>query len=197
MGVVPFGAISDALTVTPSVSSFSYSISYSIYGWLNDDLTTNGSWSGVYGSDGLYFPKGDVGFITRTILPSYVTNWSLSGGTEYVGYQGNSNPWCLQCPSDKAQRILSLRYNGGTTTQTASWTQSGVHRVAVCFGTTDFSNRSMAVRLYVNGNPVGSSRSYSAGSVSTWAIFNVPAGNISLNFTATGDNPSYSAICWG
>lgn len=168
-------------------------------GWLYDDNTTQGDWPGVYAADGYYFPRGGYIGATVQILPSYVSSWVFTGGTQYLGGTNQTATKYLRCPDDITKRTNGIRYQNGypPSTMAVSWTQTGSHRFAIYMVTPDFSGRSLGIAISVNGVVIAPNRTYPLAATGTWAVYNIPAGNVVVTLTCTGDNPSIAALAWG
>ena len=178
-------------------------------GWLYDDIATRGSWLSVYGpavyGGGYWICQGMANHTNGQSLPSWITNFSRSGGSDYspggVFTLGSTHPDSEQCPDAPTLGTDSVHFASGGVTMTASWTQTGDRIIAIYYRTDGFSNRSIQTSLKVNGVGVpttgpNTTKTYAQASTGTWAVYRVPAGSVVFSFYTVGDNPSYTVIAF-
>jgi len=140
------------------------------------DTATQGTWQGVYGSDGY-----NVIGLTAS-YPVYVTP-TASGNTPWVWATNSTDVRALQEPGS-SQRIAGTWY---TTTQyivDLPFTDSATHQMAVyCLDWSNYGRVEILQILDLNGN-VLDSRTVSNFAAGTWVVWNL-SGHVRLSVTMT------------
>lgn len=157
----------------PSASTPSASVNY-----VGLDTTTQGTWSGNYGSDG-YIIANDV-----TQLPAYARA-SVNGSLTYTWAEPTSDPRALQISHGSATGIASA-YASQSLSLNLNLTDGATHRIALYL--LDFDNRSRSESISVVDaatNAVLDTESYASFSSGDYAVWNVK-GNVIFRITQTG-----------
>jgi hypothetical protein len=147
--------------------------------FASTDTTTEGTWSGKYGSDG-YMIANDA-----TSLPAYATV-SITKGTPATWAASTSNPRALQTSSGATSRIASTYYSATTFTFNVNLTDGNIHRVALYLLDWTSSTRAETISvLDALTNAPLSSESFSSFHNGEYAVWNIH-GHVLIQVTSTG-----------
>jgi hypothetical protein len=145
--------------------------------FVKRDSTTQGSWQGVYGTDG-YVVIGDL-----TSNPSYVTPIASGEGLA-VWPNSPTDVRALQKASDPAERIAGVWYSSTSFSVDLNITDSNTHQVALYCLDWDRLGRSETVAITdANGN-VLSSQSVTNFGGGVYLVWNV-SGHVKIQVTLT------------
>ena len=158
--------------------------------FIRSDTSTEGSWHGIYGSDGYAIADGP------TVVPSY-TNFSMANQSTYVWATNTGDNRALQSGS-------SLDRNAATWVNNASFsfdvnlTDGTLHQIAVYALDWDNEGRSENIQVVdANTGAVLDSRSISAFSNGIYLIWSV-SGQVKINVVTTSPSAAVaSGIFWG
>ncbi len=175
-------AVSSQLTVMP-VSAGDPSTA----AFVKTDTVTQGSWKGVYGTEG-YNVVGD-----QASYPSYVTvtptnnlGWTWAASTADV--RG------LQKSTSATDRIAGCWYNSGVFSVDLYFHDAVTHQIALYLLDWNQLNRTEKVEILNASNAVLDTRTVSAFSGGQYLVWNV-SGHVVIRFTNT--NPSTNAVVSG
>jgi hypothetical protein len=161
----------------PSASTQSASVNY-----VGLDTVTEGTWSGLYGSDG-YVIANDV-----TQLPAYARE-SITGDYTWTWEEPTSDPRALQVSYGSATGIASA-YATHTFALNLNLTDGNTHRVALYLLDFDYRSRAESISVVdAASNTVLDTESYANFSSGEYAVWNVK-GNVIFQITQTGQSPA-------
>jgi hypothetical protein len=145
------------------------------------DTSTEGTWTGKYGSDG-YLIANDA-----TNAPAYATV-SLSGQTAYTWAASTSDTRALQTSSGASTRIASAYYSATQFTINVNVTDGNAHKLALYLLDWDSSSRAETITIMdAQTMAVLDTRSFSSfhnGAYAAWTI----TGNVIVQITRTGSS---------
>lgn len=131
------------------------------------DTTTQGTWTGVYGSNG-YEIINDA-----TQLPTYA-GLALSGGTNDTWAASTADPRALQTASGASTRIASTYYAPSTVTLSLNLTDGALHRVALyLLDWADFGRTESVSILDANTGSVLATETYTNINNGVWSVWNL------------------------
>jgi hypothetical protein len=154
--------------------------------FLRADMTTYGSWKGVYGSDG-YNVIDDT-----TAYPSYVTV-TPSGQHDYVWDGSLSQPRALQKAGSATDRIAATWFNGGSFSVDMNFSDTATHQLALYFLDWDGGRTQTVSILDAVTNSVLDTQSLTSFTSGEYLLWNV-TGHVIVVFTQTG---AYNAVVSG
>ena len=149
--------------------------------YLGADTTTQGTWTGKYGTDGYVIANG------TSALPSYAAV-SETNDKVFTWAKPTSDPRALQVSSGSASRVASAYYSSGNSTFTidVNLTDGNTHRVALYLLDWTGSTRAETISVVdLNSNIVLDSESYSGFNKGEWAIWNIK-GHVLIQVKNTG-----------
>ncbi len=152
------------------------------------DTTTQGSWAGVYGSDG-YLVVAD-----QTSNPAYLT--AASNGQNQAIWTGSTNDVrALQKPSNPSDRVAGVWYSNSSFTVDLNITDGNTHPFAVyCLDWDTTARRQTLDILDANGNVLNSQSLTSSFHGGVYVVWNI-AGHVKLRVTLNaGANPVISGL---
>ena len=171
-----------SLIVVPASSSGSSAIFTSL------DTSTQGTWSGKYGSDGFLIANGSSN------LPAYA-NVSFNGALTYTWASLTSDVRALQSYQGTSPRIASSYYsNNGSFTISLGLTDGAIHQVALYLLDWDTSSRAQTITITdpITGT-VLDTRSAAALHNGTYGIWNIK-GTVAIKVSEASGNPVASAL---
>ena len=172
-----------------SVASAAYTInivSSNTAQFVKADLTTQGTWKGVYGSNG-YNVIEDV-----TSYPSYVTV-TPSGESNYIWSSSLSQTRALQKADSTTDRIAATWYNGGSFSMNVNISDGGVHQMALYFMDWDGGRTETVTIQDATTNNVLDTRTLTNFYNGEYLVWNL-TGNVTVVFTQTG---AFNAVVSG
>jgi hypothetical protein len=157
--------------------------------FLRTDITTLGSWKGVYGADG-YNVIGDA-----TVLPQYVT--LTPGGNAFWSWTSStSDIRAVQKASNPFDRIAACWYGWGSFTIDLAFNDSNTHQAAIYVLDWDLYGGGRTERIDIldtSGN-VLDTRSVSSFFTGQFLVWNL-SGHVAVRLTNT--NPAGNAVISG
>jgi hypothetical protein len=158
--------------------------------FLRSDPTTQGSWQGMYGSDGYNVVNYAAAY------PTYA-QVSFAGQAAYIWSTGTTDLRALQKPGG-TDRIAATLYSGTTFTADVNITDGRSHQVSVYLLDYDAGSRGETVDVLdavsgavLDSRPVSG---FSAGQYLSWNL----SGHIKIRFTRTGGwNAVVSGVFFG
>jgi kumamolisin len=164
-----------------AVASATYSInitSSNTAQFVKTDLTTQGTWKGVYGSNG-YNVIEDV-----TNYPSYVTV-TPSGESNYIWSSSLSEPRALQKAESPTDRIAATWYNAGSFSVDVNISDGGVHQMALYFMDWDGSRTQTVAIQDATTHNVLDTRTLTSFYNGEYLVWNL-TGHVTVVITQTG-----------
>jgi len=156
--------------------------------FVHADITTQGTWTGTYGSDGY------VAFDDVSHLPSYA-QVSASGQSQYVWQQPTSDARALQDTSGGTTRTAACYYAAGSFSLDVNLTDGNSHQVSLYL--LDWDSRGRAESVQVTDALSGvalDTQSVSNLTGGQWLTWNL-SGHVCITITGTaGPNPVASGI---
>ncbi|MGO9991029.1 MAG: M12 family metallopeptidase [Steroidobacteraceae bacterium] len=147
--------------------------------FVGKDTSTQGTWTGSYGSDG-YLIANDA-----TNSPSYAAV-TLSGDSLYTWTASTTDPRALQTTSGSSARIASTFYSFTTYAVNVNVTDGKTHRIALYLLDWDSAGRSETISILdASNNAVLSTQTFSGfqnGAYVSWDI----SGHVLIQVTLTG-----------
>ncbi len=137
------------------------------------DTTTQGSWVGVYGTQGYILASFD-GTTDRALLPSYISNYSTTG-TRY-SFETGFTPRDLQDPanpSTTSARSVGCWYNASSFTVTLTPSQTGTFRLGLYY--LDPLSQGRGVSWTISGANLTGTDTLPSFSTGHWYIYTVSA----------------------
>lgn len=156
--------------------------------FIHSDSTTQGTWTGTYGSDGY------VAFDDVSHLPGSAQFWA-SGQSQYIWQQPSTDVRALQDTSGGTTRTAACYYASNSFSLDIDLTDGKSHEVSLFLLDWDSRGRSESVQLTdaLTGS-VLDTRSMSNFTGGQWLSWNF-SGNIRITITGTGGlNPVASGI---
>lgn len=157
-------------------------------GYISTDTTTQGSWDGVYGSDG-YWIEG-----VASALPGYATV-DFSGASTYTWDGATSNTKALQIPSS-SDRIAACWYSGGSYTFTVTFSDTNMHQMSLYFLDWDaYGPRTGTVKITDadTNETLVAAKNVTSFTDGKYFIYNV-RGHIKVTVANTNSNMTMSGI---
>ena len=155
------------------------------------DTTTEGTWTGKYGTDGYVIPND------ATNLPGYAT-MSVTGATAYSWAGTTSDVRALQTAGGATTRIASAYYAGNSFTINVNLTDGKTHKMALYLLDWDSTTRAETITIKdaVSGT-VLDTESYSSFHNGEYGAWNIK-GNVIIQVTRTGSaNAVVNGIFFG
>jgi hypothetical protein len=174
-GMTDSALATSAYTITPNSAQF-----------LALDNATQGSWKGVYGSQGYNVIEDDVSY------PSYVTV-TPSGASSYVWSSSLSELRALQQVGSTTERIAATWYNSGSFSLDVNFGDTSVHQVAMYFLDWDGGRTQTVSILDATTNDVLDTRYLTNFYNGQYLVWNL-TGHVTVQFTQTG---SWNAVVAG
>ena len=147
--------------------------------YLGTDTSTQGAWTGKYGSTGQVIANGlnnPPGFATLT----------LAGEGAYTWNGSTTDPRALQTSSGATSGIASTYYASGTFTMNVNLTDGNTHKVSLYLLDWDTATRAETISIIdATSHELLSTQSYSSFHNGDWAVWNVK-GNVIIQVTDTG-----------
>jgi hypothetical protein len=171
-------ANSAEVSATPAASSNSAT-------FVKTDTTTQGSWKGVYGSDG-YSVIGDV-----TRYPGYATV-GVSGNSYWSWADTTSDGRALQKVNSNTDRIAACYYTYSNMTYDLNLTDALVHQVA--FYSVDFDTQGRTGKIEIfdaSSNALLDTQSLSSYSGGKYLVWNIKGHVlVKLSFVSASGAPT-------
>ena len=144
--------------------------------FVKTDITTLGSWSGVYGADGYSMASGPLS------LPSYA-NLSIAGDSVYIWAPSSTDPRALV---DGSARLAACWFSLTSFTMSLNLTDGNTHQVALYAVNWDALPRPQTFTITdaVTG-AVLSTETLSTYSDGVWLVWNI-SGNVVITVANTG-----------
>ncbi len=145
------------------------------------DTTTQGTWTGKYGSDGQVIAND------LSAVPTYATV-SLTGDTVYTWAAASSAncPRALQVSSGSANCIASTYYSGSSFTINLNLLDGNAHRIALYLLDWDSTTRAESISILdATSNAVLNTQTFSSFHNGEYAVWNVQ-GHVLIQVTKTG-----------
>jgi hypothetical protein len=156
---------------------------------VNVDVTTAGSWKGVYGADGVNVIGDGVSY------PSYVTV-TPSGNASYVWAASTTDTRALQKSTSSTDRVAACWYAGGAMSIDLAFNDTLTHQVALYVLDFDLWGGGRTERIDIldaSGNVLGT-RSMSGFSGGQYVVWNL-SGHVVVKITNT--NAAANAVLSG
>ena len=156
------------------------------------DTVTQGTWKGVYGFDGY-----DIINSGRS-LPSYVTNLSYIGGTNFTWNSSTSDVTALQKPDPATDRILACRYDWNEETIDLTIGGDTAKSVAIYFVDPDNVRITQIQALDGDSGATLDTRDLTSYANGKWLKYNVK-GHIKFKVIKNGggQNAVFSGVFFG
>lgn len=161
------------------------------------DTTTQGTWTGKYGSDGF-----EIANDTSSALPSYA-QLTFNGASTHTWAYPTSDPRAPQYSSASSTRIAATYYTGTSSTFSANLNLTDGNSHIVSLYLLDWSNngRSEAIVITDAGSgAVLSTQSFTNFDNGQYAVWNIK-GNVLITVTVTSngvlDNPLVAGFFFG
>lgn len=156
--------------------------------FVGTDASTQGTWTGTYGNDGVLIANGIAN------SPSYAAV-SFSGDSLYTWTASTTDPRALQTSSGSSTRIASTYYSSTSFSINVNVTDGNTHRVALYLLDWDSASRGETISILdASTNAVLSTQSFSGfhnGEYVSWDI----SGHVIIQVTlAAGANAVLSGI---
>jgi hypothetical protein len=145
--------------------------------FVKTDITTRGSWQGVYGADG-YNVIGDL-----AAAPAYVT-MTPSGYSQWIWAASSADPRALQKPSLPADRLAACWYAPTTFSLDFRFTDQQSHQVALYLTDWDSRGRIDRVDILDANNNVLDTRTVSNFAGGQYWVWNL-SGHVIVRITPT------------
>lgn len=171
-------------------SYFTFGSAASAALYVNTDTTTQGNWTGTYGSSGYSIFGGS------TSLPSYA-NLSVSGTSFYEWEApGTSDSRALQTYAGSSARVAACDYsNSGSFSFNLNLDDGQTHQVALYLLDEDYRSRSETIQISdANTGAILSSRSVSNFSGGDYVVYDL-TGNVKI--TIINNSGSLNAVASG
>jgi hypothetical protein len=198
-GVPPNGTQNFTLTVNPQPTSLSSA------SWVKADTVTQGTWSGVYGSQGYSLATGSQNIQSISIPATF----SLQGQLNWAWAASTTNTRALTIDST-GDRTAACWYSGGNFTLNLNFTDGQIHQVAIYVLDWDSQGRSETIsvadaatnkvwdsRSIPNNTPSSATYTNTTGTNfvnGTYLVWNI-SGNVKITVTsAAGPNAVVSGI---
>ena len=147
--------------------------------FLHADAATEGSWVGVYGSDGRWV------FGLSASLPGYAQA-TLAGQQSWTWTSNTSDPRAMQTSATAPARIAATIYSTTSFNIDVNLTDGKPHQIAVYLLDWDSQNRAQSLTLTDAGSgAVLDTRSASGFRNGLWLVWNI-TGHARINLTRTG-----------
>lgn len=172
--------LTHTVTVPPPASTASF---------VRLDTSTQGSWSGVYGSDGY-----DI-FSEPASLPAYAQVSTAPGASEWTWATQSPDPRAMQNAPATTNRTASCLYSTTSLSFSVNLTDGQSHQVALYL--LDWDQQSRAESVQVSDAASGTildTRQASSFSQGQWLVWQL-SGDVKITITLTrGLNPVASAL---
>lgn len=171
-------------------SYFTFGAAASAAVYVNTDTTTQGNWTGTYGSGGYSILGGS------TSLPSYA-NLSVSGNSTWTWEAaGTSDPRALQTSAGSSTRVAACDYsNNGSFSFSLNLNDGQSHQVALYLLDGDYRSRSETVQISdANSGTILSATSVSNFSGGDYVVYDL-TGNVKI--TIINNTGSLNAVASG
>ena len=161
------------------------------------DTATQGTWQGVYGTDGYIlaaFDGGGASGADRSSLPSYISSYTVNGLDRWNWATGTSDPYDLQPPSGSLRNI-GCWYTAGSGTITLVPSQSRIFYLRVYLR--DYENTGRWDNLSFTGAGLTGTDSIecTAGKWITYTVTATAGTNVVLTLGhQAGNNSTISAL---
>jgi hypothetical protein len=159
--------------------------------YIGLDTTTQGTWTGKYGSNG-YSIANDA---TNTI-PTYAT-LSFTGDTLYTWSTTTTSTSALQVSSGSSSRIASAYYSSTSFKINVNLTDGNTHQISLYLLDDENTGTARAETISIlnaSNNAVLNTQTFSSFGNGQWAVWNI-AGDVIIQVTKTvGVNAVVSGI---
>ena len=147
--------------------------------FVRADTATQGTWTGVYGSDGYSLFNGPAtNPAYAQVTPNGQQAWTWGSSTADVR--------ALQTGSGSSNRQASCYYSAGAFTLDVNLTDGQAHQVALYMVDFDYANRAQAVQVAdATTGAVLDTRNVSNFQNGQWLVWNV-SGHVKITITCTG-----------
>ena len=156
--------------------------------FVSTDITRQGSWVGLYGTQGAYI-VGDT-----TAFPSGFVNVTTTGGSPVIVQNDTTNPAALQRATDPAERVSA--YEGSATTEriNLTFTNGDSYATRLYVVDPDHKNRSEVVSIVdaTTGLTLDSEAvtDFTKGEYLTWDL----RGSVQIVITSQSGGAAYSGL---
>jgi hypothetical protein len=158
--------------------------------FVQSDTTTQGTWTGVYGSEGYDIFNGNVS------LPSYA-QVSVAGQQNYVWAASTSDPRALQTAPSSSSRIAACDYANGSFTINVSLSGTATHAVGLYLLGWDISRTETVQIADANSGTVLDTRTVNNFVNGQWLVWNL-SGNVQITISnVSGNNCVASGVFFG
>jgi hypothetical protein len=148
--------------------------------FVKSDATTQGTWTGAYGSDGYAL------FGSNALYPSYA-QVSVTGNQTWVWNPSATDPVALQTAPAATSRIAACDYSGTNFTIDINLTDGKSHQVALYMADYDNLNRAQSVQVTdATTGAVLSTQNVSAFQKGQYLVWNL-SGHVKITLTRTGN----------
>ena len=172
-----------------SVASATYTINISSSNtaqFVRADITSQGSWKGVYGSDG-YNVIEDM-----TSYPNYVTV-APSGQSNFIWSSSLGQTRALQKAESSTDRIAATWYSGGSFSLDVNFNDGAVHQIAMYFLDWDGGRTQTVAIQDATTQNVLDTRNLTSFYNGEYLVWNL-SGHVTVVFTQTG---AFNAVVSG
>jgi hypothetical protein len=146
--------------------------------FVSSDTSTEGSWHGVYGTDG-YSVANDF-----QSLPAYAS-FAIQNQLNYTWLGSTTDPRALQTGSGTG-RIAATWFNSATFNFDVNFTDGNAHRFALYALDWDSTTRAETIQIVdANSNAVLDTRSISQFNNGVYLVWNI-SGHVKINVIRTG-----------
>ncbi len=147
--------------------------------YIGSDTTTEGTWTGKYGS------AGDI-IANDADTPPVFATVSLTGDTAYTWVASTTDVRALQTSSGASTRIASTFYSSTSFTVNLKLTDGDTHKISLYLLDWDSSSRTETIKILdAASNAVLSTQSYSSFHNGIYAEWNIK-GHVLIQVTKTG-----------
>jgi hypothetical protein len=159
--------------------------------FIKADISTMGSWNGVYGADGHYI------FADSLVLPAYLPAVTPSGAATYTWVTSTSDPRALQTGSGTS-RIASTLYSSTSFSIDLNLTGGTAHQIAAYF--LDWDNGKRAQKIDILDAGTGSvldSRNIASFTNGQYLVWNIQ-GHVTMRITnSSASNAVLNGLFFG
>lgn len=155
--------------------------------FIKADTATQGSWQGVYGSDGFTIENGP------SAMPAYATTTPI-GSTPYTWAATTTDVRALETATSGSSRAATCIYSNSGFTLTMNLSDGAVHQVAMYFVDWDMKGRAETVTIKGASGATLDTENITNYVNGQWLVWNI-SGAVTFNFSFTvGPNSVLSGI---
>jgi hypothetical protein len=156
--------------------------------YVHTDTTTQGTWTGVYGS------TGDIIANDANNTPAFAT-FAVTADSAYTWAASTTDVRALQTASGATTRIASTFYSSSSFTMNVNLTDGNTHKISLYLLDWDSTSRAETIKILdANTNTILDTETYSKfhnGEYAAWSV----KGHVLIQVTKTGgSNAAVSGI---